>query len=279
MILSCHGVSVRRLCTAALILLAALAISRPSRSFAAQAVLSWTAPATYLDSAPTTGLGYKIHVGTAPGTYTQQIDVGNVTSYTISGLNEGATYYFAVSAYDATGNVSSLSNEASKSLLANYTLTASSGPGGNINPPSTTLQAGGNYTFYITPSVGYQTAVVTVDSIPIGAVAEYSFSNVSNNHSIRATFTPEARVKLVGNIQGTFPLLQDSYAAVPDGAAATALVRAEDFSEDLNLTKDVTFTLNGGFDVAFAANSDMSVLNGTMMVSRGALVANNLIIK
>jgi hypothetical protein len=39
--------------------------------------------------------GYKIHYGTASGDYSHSIDVGNVTQYTLAGLNDGVTYYLA----------------------------------------------------------------------------------------------------------------------------------------------------------------------------------------
>ncbi len=42
--------------------------------------------------------GYKVHIGTKPGTYTQTIDVGHVTSFTASGLSPGETYFLSVTA-------------------------------------------------------------------------------------------------------------------------------------------------------------------------------------
>ena len=47
--------------------------------------------------------GYKIYVGTASGKYGAGIDVGNVTTYTVTGLAKGVTYYFASTAYSAAG--------------------------------------------------------------------------------------------------------------------------------------------------------------------------------
>jgi uncharacterized repeat protein (TIGR01451 family) len=55
--------------------------------------------------------GYRIRYGTSPGTYTQVIEVGNVTSYEILDLASGVTYYFVVHAYDLAGNESPASNE------------------------------------------------------------------------------------------------------------------------------------------------------------------------
>ncbi|HEY6260812.1 MAG TPA: hypothetical protein VIW47_04405 [Nitrospiraceae bacterium] len=64
--------------------------------------------------------GYKIYVGTASGTYNfpgSAFVIGTVTSYTISNLPNGQTYFFAMSAYDSAGNESVLSAEVSKSLF------------------------------------------------------------------------------------------------------------------------------------------------------------------
>src|SRR5512137_1401422 len=78
----------------------------PGRCLAADVTLAW-------DAVTSSQLaGYKVHVGTVSGTYTQVIDVGNVTTYTVTGLGN-ATYYFAVTAYSSTGQQTSFSNEVS----------------------------------------------------------------------------------------------------------------------------------------------------------------------
>jgi hypothetical protein len=63
--------------------------------------------------------GYKIYVGTNSGTYWfpgSPFVTGKGTSYTISSLPKGQTYYFVISAYDSAGVESGLSAEVSKSL-------------------------------------------------------------------------------------------------------------------------------------------------------------------
>ena len=52
---------------------------------AGQATLAWD-PNTEPELA-----GYKVYYGTAAGTYGTPIDVGNVTTYTVPGLTDGAT--------------------------------------------------------------------------------------------------------------------------------------------------------------------------------------------
>ena len=93
----------------------AICILTPQYAFSAQATLTWNAPTTNSDGTPLTDLaGYKVYYGTASGNYAQTVDVGNVTTSVVSNLTDGATYYFAVTSYDASGGESGYSNEVSK---------------------------------------------------------------------------------------------------------------------------------------------------------------------
>lgn len=73
----------------------------------AQATLEWD-PNSESDLA-----GYKMYVGTASGVHGAPIDVGLVTTYTVTNLQSGSTYYFAVTAYNTAGLESGKSNEVS----------------------------------------------------------------------------------------------------------------------------------------------------------------------
>lgn len=85
-----------------------------SALFAGSIKLSWNPPNANSDGTPLTDLsGYKIYYGTEPNLYTDSLDVGNVTSYRVGQLKNGTTYYFAVIAYDYSGNESEHSNEVS----------------------------------------------------------------------------------------------------------------------------------------------------------------------
>jgi hypothetical protein len=70
-----------------------------------QATLEWD-PNSEPDLA-----GYKLHYGLASGSYTSVVDVGNQTSYTLTGLTAGTTYYIAATAYNTSGLQSTYSNE------------------------------------------------------------------------------------------------------------------------------------------------------------------------
>jgi len=75
-------------------------------------MLSWS-PSASSDVA-----GYRVYWGTGSGSYVQAVgagvNTGSATTYTVTGLTAGRTYYFAVTAYDAAGNESAFSAEASK---------------------------------------------------------------------------------------------------------------------------------------------------------------------
>jgi hypothetical protein len=60
--------------------------------------------------------GYKVYMGTASGAYGTSFNVGNVTSYSVSNLPLGTTYFFVVTAYNTSGVESLPSNEVSKSV-------------------------------------------------------------------------------------------------------------------------------------------------------------------
>jgi subtilisin-like proprotein convertase family protein len=55
--------------------------------------------------------GYKVYCGTSSGHYGDPIDVGKVTTYVLTGLTRGETYYVAVTAYDRSKNESATSDE------------------------------------------------------------------------------------------------------------------------------------------------------------------------
>jgi hypothetical protein len=70
-----------------------------------------------------------------------------------------------------------------------FTITASAGSGGTISPSgSVQIASGGSQTFTITPSNGYQVNSTLVDGTNMGALTTYTFSNVTADHTISASF-------------------------------------------------------------------------------------------
>ena len=69
------------------------------------------------------------------------------------------------------------------------TITSTAGAGGSISPAgATSVTYGQNQSYTITPDACYTIADVKVDGVSVGAVASYTFNNVTADHTIAATF-------------------------------------------------------------------------------------------
>jgi hypothetical protein len=82
------------------------------------ATLSWQAPQNNTDGSPLTDLaGYKVYWGTSQGNYTSShtINSTGIQTYVVEPLTQ-ATWFFVVTAFDTTGNESTYSNVASKTV-------------------------------------------------------------------------------------------------------------------------------------------------------------------
>ena len=72
--------------------------------------------------------GYKVYYGTSSRSYGISASAGNVTNYKVTGLGSGI-YYFAIAAYDASGNQSGFSSEISATISS----TGTGGSGCDLN--------------------------------------------------------------------------------------------------------------------------------------------------
>src|SRR5208337_3439111 len=79
-----------------------------------------------------------------------------------------------------------------------YTITASAGTGGSISPSGAVAVKSGlaSPTFIIAAGTGYQVSSVLLDGSPAGAITSYTFSNVTANHTISATFVSSGTVTI-----------------------------------------------------------------------------------
>ena len=83
-------------------------------------------------------------------------------------------------------------------LHASYIITSSSSSNGTISPSGkTTVNYGDSKTFTITPSYGYKISNVKVDGKSIGLVSSYTFTNVTQDHTIEATFEKEKKETVI----------------------------------------------------------------------------------
>ncbi len=128
--------------------------------------------------------GYKVYYGTSTRNYVLSYDAGKVTTYTISELQEGLTYYFAATAYDNYGNESDFSEEVVyQAPAANRAPVAQSG---TVSTNQDTAAAG---TLAATDPDGDSLTFSVVTQGALGTVA------ITNAVSGAFTYTPNAGAK------------------------------------------------------------------------------------
>jgi len=128
-----------------------------SRTWAADATLTWYATKTRTNGSALTNLaGYKVYYGIASSSYAQVVNVGLTSNpsapiYTITNLAAGNTYYFAVTAYDASGKESGLSSEVSKTFAGATTTTTTRATTTTTRTTTTTVRTSLTTTTIIVP--------------------------------------------------------------------------------------------------------------------------------
>jgi hypothetical protein len=102
-----------------------------------------------------------------------------------------------------------------KFAIDTYSITATAGAHGTINPPGvTTVNYDGNQLYTITPDSGSAIVSVTADSVNVGKVITYNFAHVQRNHTIAALFSNLQTLPItVGNRWNllSVPLLVSNY--------------------------------------------------------------------
>jgi uncharacterized repeat protein (TIGR02543 family) len=124
--------------------------------------------------------------------YTATITLTPKSGYTLNGVAAGLFTVAGASASNAANSGVITAVFPATAPIINYTVTASSGSGGSISPSgAVSVTEGGSRTFTITPDSGYRISFVTVDGVNQGAITTYTFTNITANHTIIATFGRE----------------------------------------------------------------------------------------
>jgi hypothetical protein len=122
------------------------------------------------------------------------VTYGSSATYTIT----PATGYHVAEVLVDGGSVGAVSSYTFSAITANHTISATfainsysvtvtAGTGGNITGPDSIIY-GDSAIYTITAGSGYTVSSVSVDGASIGAVSSYTFSSVTANHTIAATF-------------------------------------------------------------------------------------------
>src|SRR2546426_870701 len=222
--------------------------------------LSWQAPSNNGGSPIT---NYKIYRSSSSGTEGLLITIGNVTSYTNTGLASVHTYFYKVSAVNSIGT-SPQSNEASATTLTmpsapqNLQATAGTGnvtlswqaPSNNGGSPIT------NYKIYRSSSSGTEGLLIT-----IGNVTSYTNTGLASGH------TYFYKVTAVNGI-GT-----STYSNEASAAPSTTVTQAISLNP-LTGPVSTTVTVTG---TNFSSNSPITAVtyDGTTVITNPAIITTN----
>ena len=195
-------------------------------TFAGQTPLVWnssTSPAV---------AGNMLYYGQVSGNYTNKVDVGNVTSYSASGLLEGKTYYYVVTAYDLSRAESAYSNQVSATVP--YVAPAS------IFSANTTSGAAPLAVSYTNNSSG----TITAYSWQFGDGASSTTATPSHSYATAGTYSVSLTVTGPG---GTSTVTKPSYITVsaPTTAAPVANFTPSTTSGTAPVTVTFTSTSTG----------------------------------
>lgn len=130
-------------------------------------------------------------------------------------------------------------------IQTQFTITATAGNGGKIAPTGATkVYKGTSKAFTITPNDGYHVDSLTVDGTAVDVVTEYTFSDVTTNHTIAVTFAKDAmtiaKENLLAAINTANERLAQTDAYTP--ASLEALQNAVDEAQTVYNKADATQT-------------------------------------
>lgn len=200
-------------------------------AFAGQTTLAWDA-----NTDPAVA-GYMVYYGEASRTYPSKVDVGNQTTYSLTGLLEGKGYYYAVTAYDSTRSESGFSNEASATIPF-------SNPNASFGANTTSATAPASINFTST-----STGTITSYSWNFGDGSTSTTQNPSHLYSTPNTYSVTLTVTGPG---GSNTLTKNNYITISPSVPSTPAPPVAAFSAD-RTTGTVPLT------VAFTSNSTGSI--------------------
>lgn len=130
-------------------------------------------------------------------------------------------------------------------IQTQFTITATAGNGGKIAPTgATNVYKGTSKAFTITPNDGYHVDSLTVDGTAVDVVTEYTFSDVTANHTIAVTFAKDAMTVAKENLLAAINTANEKRAQTDayTPASLEALQNAVDEAQTVYNKADATQT-------------------------------------
>jgi chitodextrinase len=213
----------RKLNRSILLALALLAFARPA--------VAGTISLTWDPSSSTNLAGYRVYYGSAPGTYTKSLDVGNTTSATVTGVADCTTWYLSVKAYNTAGTESTAySNEVTGWARP---VVASVAPSSAKQGSRVTLTLTGN-DFGSGATVQFGNPSISVNSIGVASCA-----GLTADVTIAAGATVGPTNVDVMNADGTFGTLAGAFTVL---SGARPVISAVSATAVASTTATITWT-------------------------------------
>jgi hypothetical protein len=216
-------------------------------------------------------------------TFTIAPDPGYVVySVLVDGVQKGgvATYTF--------NNVQANHTIAAYVRPITYTVTTSAGAGGKIIPSGTsTFDIHSSPTFTIAPNAGYSVSDVKVDDVSQGAISSYTFADITQNHTIAATFAANSGYTITamagpnGSISpsGSVPVLagaNQKFTFTPNAGSRVADVQVDGVSKG-PLTSYTFYNVQGDHSISASFVPDVYTLNVTVAAGGSVTVSGSSI--
>lgn len=234
---------------------AILVALRPISVDAQSVTLAWN------PSTSTNATGYLLYESSDGTNFDNGTDAGSNTTWTVTGLAPGASYYFEVAAYDTNGDTSPPSNEIEYTVpLPQWTMSLQASP-----TSAGSVAGGGTYT--------QGTSVTAMATANTGnAFVNWTANGVVQSVSSNYSFTLLSNVTLVANFV-TNPVVY-TVAASSSPVAGGTVFGAGNFADGSSVT--LTATPNAGY--SFSSWTQGGVVQSTSASYNFTLSSNRTLV-
>jgi hypothetical protein len=138
-----------------------------------------------------------------------------------------------------SGAVTSYGGGGTNPINGSHIIYASAGSGGTISPSgSVIVNDGANQPFTITNNTGYHSSDVIVDGVSNGTISSYTFSNVTQDHTITASFAIDTYTITPSVIGGNGMISPATVQTVNYGATPTFTITPNPFYHITDVSVD-----------------------------------------
>ena len=142
------------------------------------------------------------------------------SGYEIATLTVDGATTTPTTTYAFTNVLADHTIDATFSAIPVHTITVISGSNGTVTPSgATSVFNGGSLTLTITPDSGYTVGTLIVDSVIVSTTTSYTFTNVTGDHTLSASFIPTYSITATSGTNGT--IIPTGSSTVSEGGSVT----------------------------------------------------------